>query len=126
MESGLLRIGFACASAALLLACGQQQQTAARNGAGGEGHSQSVVTEHHFEQPLRAQDTAKPIGSDCSAHGADACASRLCLHATASRTSGYVCSKACVGNENCPASWRCAHTYPSAEGAFCVPVNAAL
>jgi hypothetical protein len=126
MASALARVGVVCASLGLGVGC-NQLPTGVSGPAAGEmvpGQSAAVVTEHHFEPPRSASDTGKPVGADCSEHGADTCASRLCLHTTASRTTGYVCSQGCVGNENCPASWRCAHTYPSAEGALCVPGNA--
>jgi hypothetical protein len=126
MESGLLRVRLGCCALVCFGFGCNQPEGAATDTTGSSRQRPAVVTEHHFQPPLRAQDTGKPVGSDCSEHGADGCASKLCLHTTASRSSGYVCSKPCVGNESCPASWRCAHTYPSAEGALCVPVNAAL
>ena len=127
MESSLLRVSFVCALTGVTLGCNQPPL-----GTGGAGvepsanPAQSVVTEHHFSPPLSAKDTGKAVGSDCSEHGADSCASRLCIHTSASRHSGYVCSTACAGNENCPVSWRCARTYPTENAAFCVPTDEQL
>jgi hypothetical protein len=124
MVSHLVRVGIACALAVLSVGCNQPAGvTTGAASEDGASQQQAVVTEHRFQALQSAKESGNPIGADCSEHGADACASRLCLHTTASRISGYVCSKACAGNESCPASWRCAHTYPSEDAAFCVPTN---
>lgn len=127
MESALRRVGLARALATLGIGCNQPQQGEVPSGATGTSELQPVVTEHRFQPPLTAGDTGKPIGSDCSEHGADACASRLCNHTTASRSAGYVCSTRCLGHENCPASCRRSSNINtnviSDEGWTCLPIS---
>lgn len=124
MEVSLLRAGVACALTVITIGC--NQRAAGTDGTAPESiasQPRAVLTEHHFEPPLSAKDTGKPAGSDCSEHGADSCATRLCVHTTASRNSGYVCSGSCLGDENCPTSWRCAQTYPGGMAGLCVPTT---
>ena len=78
----------------------------------------NVVTEHHF---LTAAQATKQLGEDCTLYGASECISELCLHYKHDPASGYVCSRKCESDTNCPAGWRCVSTYPSAGSEFCVP-----
>jgi hypothetical protein len=79
---------------------------------------QEVLTEH---RPLRSEKATKPLGADCTEEGASACLSGLCLHVKPGRKEGYVCSRACQGEQDCPRNWRCAQVYPTSEGRLCVP-----
>jgi len=77
-----------------------------------------VLTEH---RQLRAEKATKQVGDDCTENGASACLSGVCLHVKPGRKEGYVCSRACQGEQDCPGNWRCAQVYPTAEGRLCVP-----
>ena len=78
----------------------------------------NVVSEHQF---LTAAQATKQLGEDCTLYGASECISELCLHYKHDPASGYVCSRKCESDTNCPAGWRCVSTYPSAGSEFCVP-----
>ncbi|PTL76855.1 hypothetical protein DAT35_47120 [Vitiosangium sp. GDMCC 1.1324] len=80
--------------------------------------AREVLTEH---RPLRAEMATKQMGEDCSENGASACLSGVCLHVKPGREEGYVCSRACQGEQECPQDWRCAQVYPTPQGRLCVP-----
>ncbi|QRO01680.1 hypothetical protein JRI60_22985 [Archangium violaceum] len=78
-----------------------------------------LLTEH---RALRAEKATKQVGEDCTENGASACLSGVCLHVKPGREEGYVCSRACRGEQECPPDWRCAQVYPTPEGGLCVPL----
>jgi hypothetical protein len=80
--------------------------------------AREVLTEH---RPLRAEKATKQLGEDCTGPGASACLSGVCLHVKPGRKEGYVCSRACQSEQECPRNWRCAQVYPTPEGRLCVP-----
>lgn len=78
----------------------------------------AVLTEH---RPLQAQKATKQLGEDCSENGASTCLSGVCLHVKPGREEGYVCSRACQEEKECPRDWHCAQVYPTPQGRLCVP-----
>ena len=83
----------------------------------------TVFTEHRFESAptLTTADARRGLGADCSRHGAASCSSGLCIHTGARPGDGHVCSRTCVGHEECPRNWNCVQTHPTAEARICVP-----
>jgi hypothetical protein len=79
---------------------------------------QSAFTEN---RPQAVPGATKQLGEDCQKEGRSTCLSGLCLHVGAGPEEGYVCSRSCTGDGECPASWRCLQVYPSPEGWLCVP-----
>lgn len=77
-----------------------------------------VLTEHRSQK----EDVAtKQVGDDCTEHGASACLSGVCLHVKPGRNEGYVCSRPCQSEQECPGNWRCAQVHPASEGRLCIP-----
>ncbi len=83
-----------------------------------EASGTEMLTEH---RPLRAEKATKQVGEDCTENGASACLSGVCLHVKPGREEGYVCSRACQGEQECPRDWHCAQVYPTPQGRMCVP-----
>ena len=63
---------------------------------------------------------SQEIGQACSG-GPGACKSGVCLHYLPSATGGFVCSKKCAADAECPAGWACQSVYPGPGNEFCVP-----
>lgn len=66
--------------------------------------SEQVVTDHRF---LAANAPARKIGEDCSQNGASICLSGTCVHYLPIYNSGFVCTRACSRDDDCPTNWRC-------------------
>lgn len=77
---------------------------------------QPVFGEHQF---LAVKQANFSVGEDCTQGGSSACASALCLHVGTLKDSGYICSKACADETQCPQGWACV-SLSSADSA-CVP-----
>jgi hypothetical protein len=75
--------------------------------------------------PHRLRPAPKPawkqVGDDCTEYGAAACVSGLCLHVSGQRARGYVCSRSCVENSDCPQGWSCRRAPPGAGDDACIP-----
>jgi hypothetical protein len=99
---------------ALVVACGSQTEPST-------SQPPAVVTEHRFSELTASVPSRLPLGADCSRHGAASCSSQLCLHVSHNRNSGFVCSQACRGHEDCPKGWSCAQTHPNPGGSMCIP-----
>jgi len=82
--------------------------------------SARVLTEH---RPLVAVGPpSKSVGEDCTTYGRAECLSGLCLHVRPRPDSGYLCSQACRGLEECPEGWQCARLMPGgSEEGVCQP-----
>ncbi len=80
--------------------------------------AEEVLTEH---RPLGVEKATKEVGEDCTENGASACLSGICLHVKPGRKEGYVCSRACQGEQDCPRNWRCAQVYPTSQERLCTP-----
>jgi hypothetical protein len=78
----------------------------------------NVVTEHSF---LIAAQSTKRLAEDCTTYGASECMSELCVHYKHDPATGYVCSRPCEFDSDCPAIWRCVSTYPVKGSEFCIP-----
>lgn len=66
----------------------------------------------------------KDLGADCGKQGPSACRSNLCIHTQAGSGDGWVCSKRCETDEDCPSSpvqWRCVQIFPAAGNEVCLP-----
>lgn len=83
-----------------------------------EGRRGNVFTEHKF---LTAAKATKRLGEDCTTYGASECLSELCLHYKHAPSEGYVCSRQCESDRDCPVDWNCVSTYPAPGSEFCVP-----
>jgi hypothetical protein len=100
--------------------CGQSQEKGSgRKVTDSRGESSPVVGEWRPAPSNKPAD--KQVGEDCSAHGASECVGALCVHAKAERGSGYVCSRRCQADAECPATWRCVSVVPGAQEAVCLP-----
>lgn len=117
--SAMLRVRLATSSVlgVILVSCGNLTDHAV------SGPDQPVVTEHRFVAPRQGESALaqRGFGSDCTQHGAPTCAPGICLHVAHDRNAGFVCSRQCVGNEDCPNGWSCSQTHPAPGGAMCVP-----
>ncbi len=80
--------------------------------------AREVLTEHRSRE---VGEAAKQVGEDCTENGATACLSGVCLHVKPGREEGYLCSRACQDEKECPRDWRCAQVYPTPQGRLCVP-----
>lgn len=77
-----------------------------------------VLTEH---RALKTETPTRQLGEDCTANGASACLSGVCLHVKPGRQDGYVCSQPCQGPTDCPDRWTCSQVYPTPKGRLCTP-----
>lgn len=104
-------------SAGLLWACDVQPEEAPRVPA---PTRVGVLTEH---RPLGAVGPpSKSVGEDCTTYGRAECLSGLCLHVKPRPDTGYFCSQACRGTEECPEGWRCARLMAGgSEEGVCQP-----
>jgi hypothetical protein len=107
-----------CLTAGLVGGCGQTTET--------ESSSQPpwVFTEHRFAltaQSSQARVVPRPLGADCAVGGREACSSGLCIHTATAPSSGWKCSKTCIGHEDCPTGWACVASHPNGNSSFCVP-----
>src|SRR5262245_29635749 len=77
------------------------------------------LSEHVFSS-VKSTPTTE-VGDDCSSGGLSECRSGVCLHA-GGLGKGYLCSKPCAEDSECPARWRCVLAGTgSAASAVCVP-----
>lgn len=90
-----------------------------------ENEPHVMVEQEPLTEPraLWAEKATKKIGEDCGANGASACLSGICLHVKPGRHEGYVCSRSCQGDGDCPGGWRCAQMYPTPRGRLCAPLS---
>jgi hypothetical protein len=77
-----------------------------------------VLSEH---RPAPVDTPSKEVGEDCTAHGRSDCLSGVCLHVRPGLGQGYVCSRACAGPAECPATWQCARSRAASTRGLCVP-----
>jgi hypothetical protein len=77
-----------------------------------------VFGEHRQKQ---AAARTKQVGEDCTDSGQSECLSGVCLHTKPGPGEGYICSKQCQQDPDCPEGWRCAGTRPGAAASFCIP-----
>lgn len=63
----------------------------------------------------------RSAGEDCSTTGRDGCGEGVCLHIEPHANRGYVCSKKCGVDDDCPASWGCRPMVPGDVVSHCVP-----
>jgi hypothetical protein len=69
-----------------------------------------------------ASNRSRDIGEDCSEFAESICVSALCVHYRSDRPErGYVCSRPCVGESNCPAEWHCVSFAPGPGNSVCMP-----
>ena len=70
---------------------------------------------------LTKPDHLLEVGGDCTPYGGQGCASGLCLKTTGDRLSGYVCSKRCTQDGDCPSRWGCVQVHAGSDGMVCAP-----
>jgi len=88
-------------------------------GCDSSGESQHVFTGHSF---LTTGSGAAKAGEACDKAGKSDCKSKLCIHYKSAPSDGWVCSRACQQDEDCPDLWRCvAITSPAEGNQYCVP-----
>lgn len=62
----------------------------------------------------------RAVGEDCTRGGASECRSGRCLHYKPEPGGGYVCSRTCASDAECPEEFSCRSWYPGEEG-WCTP-----
>ncbi len=78
----------------------------------------SVLFSEHQTEP--ASTATLQFGEKCA--GGSGCLSGTCVHNKATQD-GYVCSKACQADSDCPdGAWVCRSVFPAPDSSFCFPV----
>lgn len=90
---------------------------AMRSGSEGEDNSLRAW------QPIEAAAPAvkRPLGEDCTVAGRAECADGVCMHVQPDVNKGYVCSKTCQVDDDCPENWGCRPVVPGESTAYCLP-----
>ncbi len=78
----------------------------------------------------------KELGADCGEDRASGCKSGLCAHTQADPEKGWICSRTCQIDEDCPgqhgrdeagaAPWRCVQVHPTPGNSLCLPPGPSL
>ncbi|QSQ18953.1 hypothetical protein JY651_26755 [Pyxidicoccus parkwayensis] len=85
----------------------------------------TVVSEWRA-QPLVEGASRREVGEECTRGGNDECGSGRCIHVPgAARGQGYVCTRECRQDAECPQGWACVSVVPGAQVALCQPGSAA-
>lgn len=63
----------------------------------------------------------RAAGEDCSSTGRAGCGNGVCLHVEPHVDRGYLCSKQCAVDDDCPETWSCRAMVPGDAVSFCVP-----
>lgn len=106
---GTMLLGASCIAAVLLCACGESTEPTPQP---------RVLTEHSF---LSAGGAKKQLGEDCTVAGGSECLSGLCFKYRPRLGEGYVCSRGCATDEDCPSLWGCLPIHPTPDSLFCAP-----
>lgn len=61
------------------------------------------------------------MGIACAKKDKLACVSKICVASGRTRETGYFCTTACADIDDCPDTWACVQTHPSAQSRVCVP-----
>lgn len=93
-------------------------------GCGGPDDSARGPAQFTAHQFLKGGKPARQIGEECSQYGGSQCLTGLCLHHKPDPHSGWVCSKGCLHDGECPSAqgWSCRSILPPVPGnQYCVP-----
>lgn len=71
-----------------------------------EGEREEMVDRVLAYSPLVSQSQRRHVGESCDGE-IGSCSTGLCLHVSALPSAGYVCSKACDEDADCPEQFRC-------------------
>jgi len=98
---------------AILAACQSNPTT--------EPEPPTLFREHKF---LTSAAQSKSMGEDCTTGGASDCKkdAPICWHyAAETPEAGYVCTRACSEEEDCPRDWGCVSISSGEGNSFCAP-----
>jgi len=110
------RAGLASVAVGALVACGVQSGDASK-----PVELATASTPYTPHRAMKAGSAELFEGEDCSEAGQTACKTGLCLHAHGGFAKGYVCTRACAGNDDCPDAWSCEQVFPGAPNGLCMP-----
>lgn len=89
------------------------------------GSPKEKAPQFRARQEIQAASATKEVGEDCTANGASACKSGICMHVKPHPLEGYVCSRGCTSDGDCLAGWGCKSVSVTASNRFCLPPDPA-